>query len=54
MYSLELARIICEDREREIRDKLRLRALIALKEPAGERRPSKPAVRPASQPARSR
>jgi hypothetical protein len=54
MFSLELARIIFEDREREIRDQLRLRALLASAEPAQERRPWKPALRPSSQPVRSR
>ena len=54
MFSAELARIIFDDRDREIRDELRLRALLASVEPAGERRPWKPVFRSASQPARSR
>jgi hypothetical protein len=54
MFSTELARIIVDEREREIRARLRLRALIAQDEPAGERQPSRPALMPASQPARSR
>jgi hypothetical protein len=55
MFSVELARIIFEDREREIREELRVRALVATAEPADERRrPSKSVLRPASQPARSR
>jgi hypothetical protein len=54
MFSAELARIIFDDRDREIRDELRLRALLASVEPAGERRPWKPVFRSASRPARSR
>jgi hypothetical protein len=54
MFSTELARIIVDEREREIRASLRLRALIAPNELSGERQPSRPALRPASQPARSR
>ena len=54
MFSVELARIISEDRERQIRDELRLRALLASLQTTGKQRTSPPALRPVSQPARSR
>ncbi len=54
MFSAELARIISEDRERQIRDEVRLRALLASCQTGGKRRTSAPALRPMSQPARSR
>ena len=54
MFSVELARVISEDREREINDHLRLRALLATGDRAGELRVSRRILRPASQPVRSR
>jgi hypothetical protein len=54
MFSVELARVIFEERDREINDRVRLRALLATGDRAGEPRVPRPVLRPASQPVRSR
>jgi hypothetical protein len=55
MFSVELARVIFEDREREIKHQVRLRALLATGDRAGELRAApKPVLTPARQPVRSR
>jgi hypothetical protein len=54
MFSVELARVIFEEREREINDQVRLRALLATSDRAGELRVPRPILRPTSQPVRSR
>ena len=54
MFSVELARVTFEEREREINDRLRLRALLATGDRAGELRVPRRVLRPASQSVRSR
>jgi hypothetical protein len=54
MFSVELARVIFEEREREINDQVRLRVLLATGDRAGELRDPRPTLRPTSQPVRSR
>lgn len=54
MFSVELARVIFEEREREINDRVRLRALLVTGDRAGELRVRRPILRQTSQPVRSR